>query len=287
MTTSAPTPITSQAPDQQKAASAFAQLEPEINAVPESALIRINVDISRTVSLVLGAAPGIRSLRSRIVAECAGFPIEQLDKLENYAFAAWYTHLLAMPASSAMSPVQPLLEEAAPLREDMLVGAESLVHFGFFDAARVAEIRKGSGHVDIASDLVALAAMYDEKWGEVGSKTAVTREVVDRAAAVGAELIVALGARLQPNGEPLLAGAAATRRARAFTLFMNAYNECRRVVSFLRWNEGDAEQIAPSPYMKTRRREALAAVEAGATIAAPVSAAPETPAVPFSAPVVD
>lgn len=293
MTTSAPTPIPVQVPDPKKASLAFAKLQPQIEAVPETQLLRVNVDISRTVSMVLGATPAIKALRPRIVAEVAGFPIDQLDGLEDYAFAAWYAHLLAMPASSSASPVQPLLEEAVPLREDLLVAADGLVHFGFFDGPRVAEIRKGTGHVDIASDLVALAAMFDEKWSEVASRTAVTRENVDRAAALGAELIVALGARFQPSGEALPIAAAATRRARAFTLFMNAYDACRRVVAFLRWNEGDADLIAPSPYIKSgRRKEQTVAAEPtpvdgagavpGAAVEQPAGGAPVAqPASPF------
>jgi hypothetical protein len=90
MTTSAPTPIPVQVPDPKKASQAFAKLQPQIEALPETQLLRVNVDISRTVSMVLGATPAIKALRPRIVAEVAGFPIDQLDGLEDYAFAAWY-----------------------------------------------------------------------------------------------------------------------------------------------------------------------------------------------------
>ena len=37
-------------------------------------------------------------------------------------------------------------------------------------------------------------------------------------------------------------------RQRLFTLFVNAYDQARRAVGYLRWNEGDADQIAPSLY---------------------------------------
>ncbi|MEJ7729867.1 MAG: hypothetical protein WKG00_11665 [Polyangiaceae bacterium] len=291
MTTSAPTPITAPIADTKRASAAYAKLQAEIDAVPETKLLRINVDIPKTVSMVLGAWPAISSLREKVIAEAAGFPIDQLDKLPDYAFAALYTHLLAMPASSSSSPVQPMLEEAVALREDLLVAADALVHVGIFDGPRVAEIRKGSGHVDIASDLVALAALFDDKWDAVANKTAATREAIDRAAALGAELITALGARFLPSGEALPVAAAATRRARAFTLFMNAYDACRRVVAFLRWNEGDADSIAPSPFLKGARRRGTEVVDVGAAtdpagtaLPAVASAAPSLATAPVALP---
>jgi hypothetical protein len=40
----------------------------------------------------------------------------------------------------------------------------------------------------------------------------------------------------------------AQQRQRNFTLFVKAYDEVRRAVSFLRWKEGDLDRIAPSLY---------------------------------------
>ena len=41
---------------------------------------------------------------------------------------------------------------------------------------------------------------------------------------------------------------AAELRVRAFTLFVHAYSNARRAVTYLRWHEGDADSIAPSLY---------------------------------------
>ncbi|MFS8069892.1 MAG: hypothetical protein ACMG6S_26300, partial [Byssovorax sp.] len=41
---------------------------------------------------------------------------------------------------------------------------------------------------------------------------------------------------------------AADRKLRAFTLFTNAYDQVRRGVMYLRWDEGDADSLAPSLY---------------------------------------
>jgi hypothetical protein len=57
-------------------------------------------------------------------------------------------------------------------------------------------------------------------------------------------------------------------RARAFTVFARAWEECRRAVTYLRWHEGDADKLVPSLRSNKgpRRRGASAA---GAPPAAP------------------
>ncbi|MGK3992261.1 hypothetical protein [Sorangium sp. So ce1024] len=231
-----------------EAAKAFALVEPELDDVRE--VVPINVDVPRAVSVAIGAVPHLQALRPRFVEELPKHPLSQLDKLQTYALAAWYAHLLALPASGGQDALKGLLAEAAPLREDLLVAAEALAHKGIVDAQRVAEIRRGQGHLDTANDLVALAALFGEAWDAVKNRTTVEWEDVERASRLGPELLVALGARQQPGVPAPKAGDAAERRARAFTLLVNAYDACRRAASYLRWNEGDADAIAPSLFAR-------------------------------------
>ncbi|WP_437590230.1 hypothetical protein [Sorangium sp. So ce1000] len=231
-----------------EAAKAFALVEPELDDVRE--VVPINVDIPRAVSVAIGAVPHLQALRPRFVEELPKHPLSQLDKLQTYALAAWYAHLLALPTSAGPDALKRLLDEAAPLREDLLVAAEALAHKGIVDAQRVAEIRSGQGHLDTANDLVALAALFSEVWDAVKNRTTVEWGDVERASRLGPELLVALGARQQPGLPAPKAGDAAERRARAFTLLVNAYDACRRAASYLRWNEGDAEAIAPSLFAR-------------------------------------
>ena len=275
------------APEQKKASVAYDAVFSEIEAVPQDEVLRVNLDISRAVSRVLGALPAINALRPQMTT-LPGFDASKHDKLETYALAAWYAHILAMPPSSTDSPLQPLLVEAAPLRDDMLKAAEMLAHFGIFDQAHVDDIRRGSGYIDVANDLVSLHAIFKKKWSEVAAKTPITPQQVDRAEELGTEVLTKLGARLQPNGEPIITGEAVARRARAFTLFMGAYDRVRRHVSFLRWDDGDAELIAPSVFMKSAKRKAVAPAEpvteevAAVVTPPPANPAPPTPAPPTS-----
>lgn len=82
---------------------------------------------------------------------------------------------------------------------------------------------------------------------------------------------------------------AAELRLRALTDLVRRYDEIRRMVSYLRWNEGDADDIAPSLYARRPGRKAqddtqstpVAPVTNGTTPAAPVVLPNGAPASPF------
>lgn len=236
-----------------QAAAAFALVQPELATVLPEEIPRITIDVGRAVSVALGALPHLRTLRSAMKTELPKHPVLLLDKLETYALAAWYAHLLVISPAGDSTPVKKLLEEATPLRESLLIAAEALAHCGLVDAKRVAEIRSGQGYIDLASDLVALSALFIGSWQQVNQKTAVKLGEVQRAAELGPELLTALGERGQPLSAPKAAGAA-DQRLRAFALFVHAYDACQRAVAYLRWDEGDADTIAPSLFKGRGRR---------------------------------
>jgi hypothetical protein len=64
-----------------------------------------------------------------------------------------------------------------------------------------------------------------------------------------ADDIPALGRR---GTTPPARMAAAEVRTRAFTVLMNAYDETRRAVTYLRWHEGDADHMVP-PVLRGHR----------------------------------
>ena len=79
------------------ASAAYAMVEAEARDLDPSHLVVINIDIPTAVSVVLGVLPAIRPLRDDIVSELPKLPIAFFDKLETYALAAWYAHLVASP----------------------------------------------------------------------------------------------------------------------------------------------------------------------------------------------
>ncbi|WP_437898709.1 hypothetical protein [Sorangium sp. So ce124] len=264
-----------------QAAKAFDNAFREIEALSADRLITINLDIPRVVSQVLGVLPGLLALRPAVAEHLHKHDVALLDRLETYALAAWYAHLLWLSSEGAENALKPLLEEAVPLRENLLSDAEALARRGLLDAETVAEIRAGQGHIDTANDLVALSALFSGSWPEIAGKTAATEEEVRRAGEIGPQLLAALGVREHGKGPGPTE--AADKRARAFSLLVHAYDQTRRAVAYLRWNEGDADTIAPSLYKGRGGRSA----SSSDTAAAPEDAAtagPTAPASPGAAP---
>lgn len=231
-----------------EAAQAFERMTPLIDAVQDKDLAKINIDIPRAVSTVLGALPAIESYRGQL-KELPYIDQKQIDLLRDLTFAAWYAHLAASPTVSESQKAE-LIEKISPLREGMLIQAEALAHVGLLDKATVANIRAGSGNLDKANDAVALAALFSMAWDRVVGKTTVTLDDIELAADLGPQLIIALSDK--PTN--IATTDAAKARLRAFTLFVNAYDQARRGISFLRWNEDDAKTIAPSLYSGKKKK---------------------------------
>lgn len=235
------------------AGRAFAVVEDEIRAVPEADLLTINLDIPRAAGRGALAAERIIPLLPAL----SGLPDLELPRVKRlglYALALHHAYDLATEAGAGDATLRTLLEEAWPLREGMLRSAELMAHFGVFSTERVAAIRSGQGHADTADDVIALGRLFDEEWSRVTGKVPVTRAMVDRAPVLGAKLHKALAQR-EVEASPLVpSGDRRHVLAQAFTVFVRAYDQTRRGVTYLRWDEGDADKIVPSLYPHRPRR---------------------------------
>ncbi|XYI04300.1 hypothetical protein ACMHYB_00915 [Sorangium sp. So ce1128] len=209
-----PAPRKPSAPPQ--AAAAFDKVLAEIEALSPDRLIPVNLDVPRVVSQVLGVSPGLVALRPAIAEHLPTFDVARLDRLDTYALAAWYAHLLSLSSGDVESALKPLLAEAAPLRENLLGDAEALARRGLLDAETVADIRAGQGYIDTANDLVALSALFSASWSEIAGRTVATEEEVKRAGEIGPQLLAALGPRRRAvrHGGPAGPRRCAQRRAR-------------------------------------------------------------------------
>ena len=111
-----PTPETNLTPETNDAAvprlrAAYLRRLEEINAVPDSALVPINISIPTAVTTVLGSLPKIRAMRDQL-AGMPGFDLEAFDKLEDYTLAvahaqARYAIACAPPSPCPSYPTAP------------------------------------------------------------------------------------------------------------------------------------------------------------------------------------
>lgn len=238
------------------APAAFASVRAEIEAVPVAALTRINLDMTRSARRGLAVAERIESLLP-VLAKLPDFDFHAVSRLRAYALSVLHTDELANEGGGPAARLPALLGEAVPLRELMLRAAELLALAGLVSNERVAAIRSGQGYADTAADLQALGRMYIELWDRVHDKVPVTRAMAERGITLSAELNEALGVREIGEEHPLAEPVdPAHLRAKAFSLFLRSYDECRRGVSFLRWHHRDARVVVPSLYPRAARRKA-------------------------------
>ncbi len=265
MPTTPSSPTTLSLPDPATARAVYEQLLDQIRGVDPSALSSVNLDVSVAVRVALGALPLLDELKPKLsLLPSQLFDMSKVLNVKSYAFAAWYAHLVKSRKKKEGKSYVGELGEAKELRKALLGDAEALAKRGLLSPTRVAQIRSGQGNLDVANDLVALAAEFEANWDTVFDKTATTEDEVQRAEELGAELIVALAVEEAPQTleqpEDLV--------AQAFTLFYAAYEECRRGVAFVRYHQGDADQLFPSLYSGRRRKKAAGSKPGSAETAA-------------------
>ena len=275
MTTSAPRQ------DLEDAALAYERVRPEIEALNPAELAPLNVDVLGATSIVLGVADRILSYRETM-AKLPEFEIRHVDNLVDYAKAAWFAYVTNLPVPEPTDTAE-LMNEVAELRSKLLLWAAPLAGTGLFEPAAVAKIKDGSGHRDAASDVVALVGLYRANWVRVKSMCGVTEHDLTRAAQVGPAMFALISRREHQTVASLSDGT--LRMRRAWTLLDRAYSHCRRALSFLRFEEADADNLAPSLRRNSGTRpttaepvQSIAALGAGTTHDAP----PQTAAPPVA-----
>lgn len=236
--------------------SAFAELLPEISAVPEAELATINVDVVEVVTLVLGVLPQLRSLRPEI-QKLPFFDLERFDRLEKYALALSHAHTRHRSTLPSKGNVAVLGKELAVLRDRLHTSAMSLADYGLLDGSVLKQCKRFIGYRATATDVFTLVALFKESWSEVAGKTPVTLEALNDAGQRAVGLLAAFGAREQG---PASTAEAARLRQQAFTLFAAAYDDARRAVAYLRPAPGARDEIAPTFYASRGgpRRTAMA-----------------------------
>lgn len=252
------------------------KVRPEMVALKPEEYVPITVEPLAVATTIRGALPRIMAIRVELEA-LSGFDIHQLDNLDLYVRALMQAHTIHLGASAPPEHFSELVTEATTLRVQFLSDATALANRGLLDGSKLDTVKGPVGYRNVASDLLMIANMLRGNWATVGSKTAVTEAELDRAEIVGDQLVNDIGVR---NVAPAVVAAVALERQQTFTLAVNAYDHVRRGVGYVRWDHGDADEIAPSLYSGRRKKgsetKAASEVEPANTKseAAPTVAAP-------------
>lgn len=224
----------------------FGRWQSEIVSVKTRELAPSNVNVTRGVTIALGAYANLVTAREEIVAVVSNFRVSALDDLCSLAYAAWHADLLWRLASDVNLSCADIMPEVEDLRDLLLAQARVQAKRKRIPQSLIDTVEPGTGIEDRANDLTALAHAFRSKWTEFEGKVDLTLAELDRADELAAKLLGRLAARAVPvrkEGEL----SPTEVRARAWTLLVRAYEECRRGAAALWWyEEGGWEQYVPS-----------------------------------------
>jgi len=233
---------------------AFEQASPAAAAISEDDLMPVNIDIPSAVATAIGALPKILAYRAE-AAKLPSFDISHFDQLQLYTFAVGHAHARLLAASAPPEALVALNADGIKLRDTMYSDAVALAHRGLISGERIAEFRGNVGYKNLAFDLLGLATLLRENWDTIASRSAIVSSELTAAELLGRQLMDAVGAREQA---PTIVAHAQAQRQRNFTLFLRSYDQVRRAIGFLRWDDDDIEDVCPSLYAGrggSRRKE--------------------------------
>lgn len=212
---------------------------------------RTTFDIASAYIVVGSSLPRILAYREQL-ASIGAFDLTLLDRVLVYGRAAIYALqrelALSPPKSEAHSK---LVREMERLHARFFGTAKYLVAMGLMDEGILSAVRSGTSVVARAVDLGTIAIEFNAERARLGSQLILSVEEVARASAVSCEIIESLAARTVAERTP---SEFKHERQRAATVFLEAWDEIRRAVHWVRWREGDASELAPSLFDTADRR---------------------------------
>lgn len=206
-------------------------------------LLPINLDVQMAVATVLGALPRLQYLREDIAAQLRSFDFEQFDAIQSYAEALAFAQTAYLAASEPSDALPRLVARASELREQLLADATALARRRLIDGKRLAELKGGTGYLNVGTDVAVLVHVLRECWNDIQSKSAIQASELDEAEQLYERITMTYAERTQPSNAAV---AAARERQRAYTLMVNAYDQARRAATYLRWSQNDADKLIPS-----------------------------------------
>ncbi len=227
--------------DLTNAETAFMRVQGKLERLGPDELRPQNVELVSATSLVLGVSDRVLQFRDR-AKHLPEFDASCFDNLVDYALSTWYVHVTNLPQADPPEAAA-WIKEVVDLRSKLLLWAEPLAASGQFEQAAVDQIKEGQGHKDAASDVVALVGLYRAVWDKVQTMCGVTEADLIRAADLGPKVFALVGHRenrLRSRPDSSL------RVHRTWSLLDNAYEQCRRAIQFFRFDQRDADVIAPS-----------------------------------------
>jgi hypothetical protein len=224
---------------------AFAEVESEIQAISVEYLTHITVDVRLVAVNTIARLPLIRSLSAEFAEHLPNFDLATIDRVGTCALAAAHAYIRHQMSVASPAEIAKLAAAATERRARLLADVNALVAHGLIDGAPLAGLAGAVGYRNVAYDLLMLRNMLADAWPRISTGTLLSASELEEDAAIASRLLMAAGAKSVLPVEPT---DTARVRDQAFALFVRKYDQLRRAVSFVRWEQGDADEYAPSLY---------------------------------------
>ena len=249
--------------------AAFDKTADERAALDPAVLAPRNIDMRAAANTALVAYPHMVKHRAQLATD-PGFDLARFDDIETYANAMLYAQ--SQSANDDESGDSDLYEEGRMLREVFVSEVSTLVLRKVLKSNTLDEVNTTTGYQNISDGLGKLCSIVENKRSLI-TESRISAAELSRAQTVGSQLGKLAISRddVEPTEQ------ISETRSRALTLLLNAYDDARAAIAYVRRKEGDVNAIAPSLYSyRTGRRKADAITPA----APPVTTAPATPTPP-------
>jgi hypothetical protein len=232
--------------------SAYERVAQRAHALSRDALVTFNADLQQAALAALKVAkaatePATRQ-RFANLAKTGEYSDAPVDLLAEEAMATWYARYRTIHADRAAgTPPQELAGQGYKLRGKMLRVIEYNLEDNEAVMRQVAIIRAGSGYLDLANDLTALAELYEKNATALSEdRRHYRKEDASEARRLASLLLTMMG-----SGASAPPGGWAEMQSRCWTLLDRTYREVRRGGLFLFPNE-DGERRFPPLLAATR-----------------------------------
>lgn len=247
-------------------------------AIGADELLPLNLDVDTVVTTVLATSGKLTTIHGSIVEIVPGDIVAKFARLLEYGQALAKAQALFNTAMKPAPELPAFHDRAAKIRLLLASDAAVLTQRGLVAQSIIDGLKGAVGYVNTASDLQTLITLYQTSWSKISEMTAIKTADLQEAEQAYTALMSAIVARGQAGSLE----SATDQRLRAYTLVLRAYDEARRVVSFVRWHEADLEDFVPSLWTgrgtRTKKDQPTPA-PTPTPVPPPVAAAPATPAI--------
>lgn len=227
---------------------AYEECLPAMRELTDDEIMRVNLDVPTCIATGLASVRKLRPLHAEI-AEIEQVDMTRIEELEHYTLALLYAHASHITQVDDLDELQHAVAQARQMRGLLRGELDNLARHGVLKPTGLTRRSNERSHCQLALELLGLSSILRKAWPALAGKSPVELSQLDQAEALARRILRAPGSDRRKQRRETT-----EMRARAFTLFVRAYDEARRAVTFLRWHSNDAATIVPSLYAARRRR---------------------------------